>query len=402
MTLSKTKNQEVLWTKNYILILVNSVLISITPITLSTNLPLYLKNLGSTNMIIGLMTTVFTIFALIFRPIFGFIIDNLGRKIVMLIGVFITAISCFFFAFTQSVEVIFILRAANGIGFCALTTVVGAMIADNVPTSRMAEGIGFSGVPMTIAVAAGPIIGAFLINSFGYRSFFLFIFTVSCINIVFSLLLKYNKVEKPQQKTSGKKKFSVDKTALLPALVLIILAVSFGGIEPFVPTAGVSREIENISMFFTVYAIVALVTRISAGRLADMYGINKVFWAGLIALFFSFVSLAFAHSILTIIISGALYGVGFGITFSLLNAIAMKECSQNKRGLAAAMFFASMDVGIGIGAFLWGGVSQLSGFTLMFLLSGVFVVFGAVLYYILLQKKMSKNNEFVSECCNHN
>ena len=394
MTLSKIKSKEPLWSKNYILLLINNLMVATIWVALATNLPLYLKGIGSSNMIVGMMTTVLTISMLAFRPIVGHLIDRVGRKMVLQVGLVVTIASCFFYILTPSIPVMFVLRAINGIGFSATTATISVMIVDDLPKSRMTEGIGYSGFPTSIAIAAGPVLGALMINKWGFQVFFIGVFCVSCVNLVFSWLLNYKKIEKTGQATDEKKKFAIKfasiKNGLLPAFVLLALTISMGSIESFVPTAGISRGIENISIFFTVYAIVALLIRVIAGKIADNYGFNMVLWPALIAFMLAFSLLAYAYSISIVIVAGVFYGIGNGITMTSLYAISMKECAADKRGIVLSMFFAAGDVGMGAGAFIWGGVSQWFGYTLMFILCAVVVAVGAVLYYLLLHRKLSK------------
>ncbi len=69
----------------------------------------------------------------------------------------------------------------------------------------------------------------------------------------------------------------------------------------------------------------------------------------------------------------------------------MKLCSPNRRGAANAMLFAAMDIGIGFGAFVWGGLSEAFDFTLVYGLSALVVVFASLLYYILLSGNVDKD-----------
>ena len=56
-------------------------------------LPTYAKDLGANPAMIGLIAAIFSIMQFIFSPLWGKLSDKIGRRPVMLISIFVTAVS---------------------------------------------------------------------------------------------------------------------------------------------------------------------------------------------------------------------------------------------------------------------------------------------------------------------
>lgn len=82
-----------LWSMHYVNTLIVSLIINISSIILITLLPLFTLSIGGNNFLAGLLTTILTISALIFRPIFGKMLDDKGRRIVLILGLFLFSVS---------------------------------------------------------------------------------------------------------------------------------------------------------------------------------------------------------------------------------------------------------------------------------------------------------------------
>jgi len=135
MSIESSGTKEPLWTKNYILIVFNNLLMFLVHHTLFTAIPLFMQGLGSPNYMMGLSTTVFAFSALLFRPIFGLMIDKKGRQTSMLAGLGITMLALALYGFAETDIAILVLRALHGAGFSALSTLALTMVADT-RTSR--------------------------------------------------------------------------------------------------------------------------------------------------------------------------------------------------------------------------------------------------------------------------
>lgn len=164
---------EKLWTKYFTLTFVYSLFTSISSNMLMTAIPLYAIHLGGNNSISGVLFGLFMLVAILFRPLFGLLIDDKSRRMVLIIGGVISALISLSYVVAFSIGILLFLRSLHGIGFSATTNASGTIISDIVPKSRLAEGVGFFGLSNTLATAVGPAFSLFIINQFSYHALFL-------------------------------------------------------------------------------------------------------------------------------------------------------------------------------------------------------------------------------------
>ena len=159
-------------------------------------IPLYAKEISGSSSIAGMMISILTFSALLFRPIFGVLADTRGRRLVIVLGAAILMVVSFFYNFAYTIAGLMILRFFNGMGFSAHTTASGTIISDILPANRIAEGIGYFGISNTLATAIGPAIGLYVVKRSGYSLVFIIVFVLSILSLISTLFINYEKKEK--------------------------------------------------------------------------------------------------------------------------------------------------------------------------------------------------------------
>src|SRR3989338_7775130 len=83
-------------------------------------LPFYSINFGATPFELGLLTSTFAFMSLVLSPIFGKISDSIGRKKVLAIGAGGFVIGYLIFAVADSLPMLFLARAIEGVAAAAM------------------------------------------------------------------------------------------------------------------------------------------------------------------------------------------------------------------------------------------------------------------------------------------
>jgi hypothetical protein len=84
----KKEENSVLWTKDFIFIILINFFIFANHIMCLTTFPFYIQKLGRSDALAGTTALMFFIIAVIFRPFVGLILDGGKRKIILFIGLF--------------------------------------------------------------------------------------------------------------------------------------------------------------------------------------------------------------------------------------------------------------------------------------------------------------------------
>lgn len=175
-------------------------------------------------------------------------------------------------------------------------------------------------------------------------------------------------------------------------MVLFFIKLTYGGIVSFLPSYAAYRGVENIGIFFTVYALVLLFGRPIIGRLSDRYGPRKFLVPGILLIASALLLLVEASTLPMFLLVGVVYGLGFGTVQPILNALVISSSPPERRGAANATFAMAMDLGIGLGAVTLGFLAQKMGYEYMYGLSAIFALLALVMYFVLLRKKLPHRN----------
>ena len=384
-----------LWTRDFILISIASLLITLGFQMLLPVLPVFSAELGGSDAWAGLVVGIFTISAVIMRPIAGRLLDKQGRKGVFLIGLLVFLICVVAYNWTSTILVLLILRFIHGFGWGASSTASSTIASDIIPKSRLGEGMGFFGLTSTLAMAVAPALGLELLSGYGFSTVFYISAGFVLLSIFIALPIKYHQPDvNPKSGTdplsNPEKAGIIEKSAILPAVVIFFVTMTYGAIVSFIALYAGQRQVENIGLFFTIYAVALLISRPYFGRLTDRKGTSFAVLPGIICVILSMFLICSANSLIVFLIAGFIYGIGFGAIQPALQAMSVRKVDHLRRGAANATFFLGFDLGIGAGAILWGIIAEHYGYQLIYLLAIIPAIVGALVYFGSMKRRNNK------------
>lgn len=382
-SMEKLKQNEKLFTRNFVLTSLSTVAIFTSFYFLLVTLPIYILQLGGTKSEIGLIIGVFTISAVLLRPFMGREVDRSGRKNILLAGTLIFLLSMLLYNYTTSVTSLLLLRVFHGIGWGAATTAASTLIADIAPPSRRGEAMGIFGMSANVAMAFGPALSFWLLHASGVPDFPRLFSAGAAIAIVsLLLLLPITETGVVHPKTS-----LFSKEALFPSVLMFTVTLTYGSIVSFLSLFAQEKNMGNPGVFFTVFAIVLIFVRVLAGKLSDIKGRKFVIVPGMVIITLGLWILSVANSFSFFLSAAFLYGLGFGLVHPTIMALLVDRVNDRERGAAMGTFTAAFDLGIGAGSIVLGLVLQYFGFEVMYLLGGLIVLMGAVWFMATNDKK---------------
>ncbi|WP_155591484.1 MFS transporter [Lysinibacillus cavernae] len=125
-------------------------------------LPTIMNELNISGSVVGYMVAAFAITQLIASPIAGKLVDTIGRKIMIVAGLFIFGLSEFLFGFGRSVEILFVSRMLGGVSAAFIMPAVTAYIADITTLAQRPKALGYMSAAISTGFIIGPGIGGFL------------------------------------------------------------------------------------------------------------------------------------------------------------------------------------------------------------------------------------------------
>ncbi len=384
--------KEKIWTRDFVAICFANFFVFLGfQMTLPT-LPIFVKEIGGSDQMIGLVVGIFTFSALAFRPYAGHALETKGRGFVYMVGIAMFTIAVAFYGFTSAIIVLLLLRILHGAGFGMASTASGTIASDLIPPSRLGEGMGYFGLSGNLALALGPALGLALVGRISFISLFLLCGALGVTSFLFASRVRYKKVETSPHKTTTVKFDIFEKAALPPAILLFFITVTFGGIASFLPLLTAEKGIPGIEFYFIVYAIFLMVSRTFSGQIYDRKGHLYVFPPGTVLIFIAMVLLSWLPNTMTLMIAAAFYGTGFGMVQPALQAWAVSSASANRKGMANATFFSFFDLGVGIGAMTFGYIAFTFSYSAIYVTSAISVVCSFLLYFVFFIRDRKKAN----------
>ena len=387
--------KERLWTRNFILALVITIGVNLACNLLLSTISIYAKQITSTDAYAGVMTGAFTLAALFIRIVAGKMLDKIGRRKVLMFGVGITVLSTVAYLLTNNIYIIIFLRVMQGVGFGISSTAIATIVTDITPESRMLEGIGYSGVGITITTAIGPSIALALVGE-NYDKFnVLFIVTaaVALFTILLSFKLSYKEVvSKKEEGTCDGEGISISKI-IIPSIVLFIAAVAESTILAFAALYGIELGFSNIGLFFTINAMGILASRLFINQIVNKLGTNVVVSSGVLIFADSIFGIAVTKTYIMLIIMGFLCGVMVGSLLPIVNLLILDSASKSSRGMANAIYYALIDGGYGIGSIMWGQVVVACGYRWIYAYSSISLVVAFLIFVTSIVKSKRKSSE---------
>ena len=372
-----------IWTRDFVFVcLANFFVFLGFQMTLPT-LPLFLKELGGNDQLVGLIVGIFTFSALLLRPYAGHALESKGRGFVYKTGLVVFVLSIASYSFISSILFLFLLRIIQGMGWGFSTTAGGTIATDIVPPKRRGEGLGYFGLSGNVALALGPTLGLTLVGVISFPQLFLICAALGLIALLFASQIRYKKAEEAEKRAS-KLKFDIfEKTAVKPSLLLFFITATFGGIATFLPIYAIEKNIAGIELYFLLYAAFLMISRTFAGRIYDRKGHLYVFLPGALSIFIAMLMLAWLPNTAVLLIAASLYGLGFGSVQPALQAWSVENAPANRRGMANATFFSFFDLGIGLGAILFGQMAFIFGYASIYAASAGSVAMSIIIYILL-------------------
>lgn len=374
---------EHLWTKSFIGMTLTLFFLCFGFYLLLPTLPLYIKQLGVSESQIGLIIGIFTLSAVVARPIIGGLLDQYGRRIFIILGLITFALSMYLYSWVSGIVLLLLLRIFHGVSWAISTTSIGTSITDVIPTNRRGEGMGWYGLSMTVSMAIGPMIGVWIIQGNSFSTLFLLATALTVIALLFALITK---VPFSLKEHSGKIEF-FDRNVTTISIAIFFLSFTYGGITTFLPLFAESLQV-NAGTFFLVYAIALTLSRPIAGKLADRYSYGFVIIPSLAITSLALLVLSLSNSLIGVLTTAILYGIGFGAAQPTLQAATLHLVPSHKKGVANASFFTAIDSGIGIGAILLGLVTQFMGYHFLFTVCAVSGLISLFIYTVFVKRTL--------------
>ncbi|SHH59809.1 Predicted arabinose efflux permease, MFS family [Anaerosphaera aminiphila DSM 21120] len=382
--MDNSKKSQSIWTKNFILISIINFLIYCCWQMFPPSLPPYVSSLGGADNILGWLNGVATIATLVIRPFSGSIMDKFGRRGIFNFGLILLIISSLAFYFSPFIGIIFAIRFIHGIAWGVASTASNTIATDNIKKDNMPKGMAYFSLSVSLASGVAPAI-ALSINT---KTMFLTASAFVLVAFLMNFAIDYPKQVLNTEKSS-KKVSPYEKKSILPAFLMFLVTTTYGAIVTFVALLAAEKGIANIGLFFTLYAVGMLVVRPFLGSIIDKRGFGVVIVPSAVLSIVALLILSNANTYVAFLMSGTLYGIGYGALHTCFQTLSVISVEPNRTGAANATFFTGFDAGMGFGSIIAGSISARVGYSSMFGILSLWFV-AIIIIYLLSSRHIKK------------
>jgi len=312
-------------------------------------------NPNQAGLLVAMLLAGYSLAQFVSSPFWGRLSDRIGRRPVILIGVFGSSISFAMFALVTPYYLLLTSRVIGGLFTGATLPTARAYIADITPIDERAKRFGLLGAAFGIGFTFGPAIGSLLSYDFFHISGLplqapasLFAAGLALINF----LMAYTRLPESLHGTDGQIDFeevspiSTLKSAMelntykLVGLLLVAFGLTtmiFSAFESVLPLYAnfIDNRIteDNIGFFFAVIGIVvAVVQSTVVGPTVDYLGESNTIIFAMVLETIGFFTLGIANSLGILILSIAPLTLGTALLNPTINSAISSRIPKSKQG----------------------------------------------------------------------
>lgn len=335
-------------------------------------MPIFLTQiLGAPVYVVGIIEGVAEGSASLFKTIFGYWSDKLGRrKIFVVAGYASSALAKVIIAFAASWPAVFIGRFTDRFGKGVRTGARDALLLSAADKNNRGLIFGFHRSMDSAGAVIGPLIALFLLWVFNEN--IRIVLYIAAIPSIFALLFLIF-IKDPRQKlTQAKLKFSLSLKNLpgqFKFFLLIMAIFSLGNSSDtflILRAKGLGLTLGLTILAYVVYNLIYTLASTPAGRIADKIGAQKVFLAGVLIYAVVYLGFALAQNEMAIWPLFAIYGLYIAFTDGVAKALVGSFIKEDIAGTAYGVLQTTISIftllASVIGGFLWSAISPSATF----------------------------------------
>lgn len=352
-------------------------------------MPIYLKTIGFSIILIGVLEGFAEAIAGLSKGYFGSLSDNKGKRLPFVqIGYAFSAISKPMMAIFAYPLWIFFARTIDRLGKGIRTGARDALLSDEATPQTKGRVFGFHRSMDTFGAVIGPLLALVYLAYYpnDYKTLFFIAFFPGISAIAFTFFIKEKQKDLPKPKTKIRlldfvrywKESPATYRKLVSALLVFTL---FNSSDVFlllkIKEAGFNDT--TVIGVYVFYNLIYALFSYPIGILADQIGMKKIFIAGLVLFATVYLGMAYTESKIVFIVLFFLYGVYAAATEGIAKAWITNICKKEKTATAIGTYTAFQSIATMIASSLAGVLWFSFNPSATFLASGI-VAIGVAIY----------------------
>jgi MFS family permease len=333
------------------------------------------KRLGGNDIAVGVAVGALAVGAILLRPLAGRLGDRFGRRVLMVGGSLIVAVTALSAGVVESLAWLIATRFVMGLGEACFFVGGTTMATDLAPESRRGEAVSYWSVAVWTGLGFGPVLGETLLDGSHYDLVWIAAGISALVASVIALTTKETRVVH-EHAERGK---LIAPAAVRPGIILAATLIGITGFSVFLPLYGPEIGVDDVGLVFLVYGIVVLGVRIIGAKLPDILGPVV---AATIAIGSTAAGLAIAalwHSTIGLFAAALVIAVGSSFLYPAALLLSLRGVPEYQRASVVGTLSAFFDFAGGASGIILGVVAAVSSYQGAFGVSAVLAALALVL-----------------------
>ena len=352
-------------------------------------LPFYIRELGVTDERLvpvwaGILVASASLVMAFFSPLWGWLADRYGRKIMVERAMFGGAVITFAMGLIDNIWQMLFLRLLSGAATGTISASI-AMISTIVPGHKLGYSLGLMQVAVFLGMTLGPWIGGSLADTVGYRYTFMaggVILLLGGLLVLIGTRERFIRPSKEALRESGRF-FSLLAYGGFPAMLTLFFFFHFivEFVSPILPLfieslcpPGKGGVASTTGALYAISGGAAALTAGGSGYLSDRVGYKPILMVYLTLTAVCMLLHGMAESITHLALLRILYGIAAGGILPAMNALVGCLVPPNSYGKAYGLTSSMTCLGMAVGPFLGGIIASWWGYRWPFALASAMTV----------------------------
>ena len=374
----KLNSKRLIWNKsNYKALFIITFSVSLGLSAVNPFFPIYVKNMGISGLTIALMFSGYSLAKVLFMPVLGRWSDLKNRKnfIVAGLGIYSIISLCFLFL-PNNIPFLIFLRFIQGMAAALVRPLALSFVGDTATRKHEGSLMGTFDVSFYSALAAGPVIGGFVHDIYGFPGIFLIWFILCCLSLLIGLtgISRIENTLQTTNKTAINYKI-ISESRTLQGLFCFIFSRSFGIVlvAIFLPLhmhSGLNLSSIQIGVIMTFGSILIPVFLRPMGKLSDRVDRRLLVIIGGSLTAVSILFLPFAADFWQLLILSSCIGFFSVLSLPASSALVVEEGNRYGMGLTIGLFNSVMNIGFILAPLVGGFLMDKAGISCIFYFAG--------------------------------
>lgn len=322
----------------------------------------YARSLGATTLTLAIVVGAYSLTNIPANVLGGMLVDRYGPRKVVLFGLVAAAVTVLTYSLAATPAALVSARLGHGIAGGVLMPAVFALASSHVAQGMHGRTFGRLGAVIGLAAVIAPASAGVIRQLYGFNAVFFaitgtFLLAACCTAMWVHDPRPASQIQQDadramQRNTAAVRELLRSGQMRRALAATVMLTMAAGVLATFLPDVANQQgaSASTVGLLFTVYAFCAGVVMLSTvSRRIDVRGADTPIVAGLYVIATAFGGFHVVGTVSGLVLSAAIFGVGYGLVFPAVSAAISLEVGDGMRGRAFGLFNVAFSVGLAFG-----------------------------------------------------